>query len=85
MLEYNDSKKVVAMSLADLEHCGFEHGLFEFELETAGMPGSASWPDVLVVSFAGGHAISNKTGKEALEARHQAGLRARALVDKMLG
>jgi len=57
MITYDLNTKMIRMSLVDLEHCGFDHEEFETELWLAGLDRddkSISWPETLVVDFAGG-------------------------------
>lgn len=68
MIKYDNENNLVTMDLTDLEHCGFDHELFNAELETVGITKlAAQWPVILVVNFRGGHAISNETDTQTLE------------------
>ena len=66
-MKYIKDKNIVVMDLMDLEHCGFDHEDFEFELRTSGIRDrEARWPAALIVNFAGGAVVTPDTGKESI-------------------
>ena len=66
-MKYIKDKNIVVMDLMDLEHCGFDHEDFEFELRTSGIRDrEARWPVALIVNFAGGAVVTPDTGKESI-------------------
>ena len=55
------------MDLADLEHCGFSHDEFDFELRTSGTEDpEARWPVALVVNFGGGAVVTPRTSEKTV-------------------
>jgi len=66
-LKYIKEKSVVLMDLIDLEHCGFDHEDFDFELKASGIRDKeARWPVALIVNFAGGAVVTPDTGEESI-------------------
>lgn len=64
-MEYIKSKSLVIMDLIDLEHCGFNHNDFDFELRVSGIEDpEAKWPAAMVVNFSGGAVVTANTTKE---------------------
>ena len=59
-MQYLPRKNVLVMSLADLEHCGFEYDEFFDELFLHGCE-AADWPVALLVNFAGGYVVTPDT------------------------
>lgn len=58
---------IVTMSLIDLEHCGFDCGLYDLELRASGIdPWSIPWPVAILVNFTGGAVITANTSDETL-------------------
>ncbi|MEA2008762.1 MAG: hypothetical protein U9O54_06545 [Chloroflexota bacterium] len=52
MIKHYSKNKIVTMSLVDLEHCGFDHREYAFELERAGITAEeAQWPVAFIVNF----------------------------------
>ncbi len=67
MIEYNATIQVVVMDLVDLEHCGFRHDDFVFELQAGGINvPAAAWPVALLVNFAGGAVTTPTTSDETI-------------------
>ena len=67
MIEYNATIQVVVMDLVDLEHCGFRHDDFVFELQAGGIDAPAArWPVALLVNFAGGAVVTPTTSDETI-------------------
>ncbi|MEW6326737.1 MAG: hypothetical protein AB1487_03985, partial [Thermodesulfobacteriota bacterium] len=61
------------MDLVDLEHCGFDHELFDFELRAHGIEDvKARRPVAVVVNFAGGHILTSDSKPETITRRKQA-------------
>jgi len=66
-MKYLKDKSIVVMDLIDLEHCGFDHDDFDFELRASGIRDrEARWPVALIVNFAGGAVVTPDTGKESI-------------------
>ena len=66
-MRYIKDKNIVVMDLMDLEHCGFDHEDFDFELRACGIRDrEARWPVALIVNFAGGPVVTPDTGKKAI-------------------
>ena len=66
-MRYLKDKKVVIMDLADLEHCGFSHDEFDFELRTRGIEDpEARWPVALIVNFGGGAVVTPRTSEKTV-------------------
>ncbi len=66
-MRYIKGKNVVIMDLMDLEHCGFDHEDFDFELRASGINDpEARWPVALVVNFGGGAVVTPHTGEKTI-------------------
>ena len=66
-MKYIKDKNIVVMDLIDLEHCGFDHEDFDFELRASGIRDrEARCPVALIVNFAGGAVVTPDTGKESI-------------------
>lgn len=73
MIRYDPDKHAVIMDLVDLEHCGFHHDQFDWELGAVGIEDRAArWPIVLVVNFAGGHVVWQGDGEDVVADRQVA-------------
>lgn len=85
-MKYEPDNSVVLMDLGDLEHCGFDHADFDFELGTVGIDDSAArWPIALVVNFAGGYVATPGLDTDDLWAERKACFqRFRAMTERML-
>jgi len=72
-MEYLKDQDLVVMNLVDLEHCGFDHELFDFELRADGIEDSkARRPVAVAVNFAGGHILTPDSRPETIAKRKQA-------------
>ena len=72
-MNYLEEKRIVLMSLVDLEHCGFAHDEFAFELRCRGIESpDARWPVAIVVNVAGGHVVTDSTAVESIVAMRKA-------------
>jgi len=72
-MEYFKDQNLVVMDLVDLEHCAFDHELFDFELRADGIEQSeARLPVALMVNFAGGHILTPHSKPETIAKRKQA-------------
>lgn len=82
MIEYESG--VVVMNLVDLEHCGFEHDTFDWELRASGIDDpAASWPVALLVNFAGGAMVGPGTTSVVLARMKEANGRFQALRERV--
>ncbi len=72
-MKYLREQALVVMDLVDLEHCGFDHGNFDFELQSSGIEDTtARWPVALIVNFLGGHIVTTETSDETKASRAKA-------------
>lgn len=72
-MEYLKTQDLVVMDLVDLEHCGFDHEDFDFELRTRGIEDvKARQPVAVIVNFAGGHILTSDSKPETIAKRKQA-------------
>lgn len=63
-MEYIKSENLVVLDLVDLEHCGFNHEEFDFELRVSGIEDpEARWPTALVINFSGGAVVTASTSR----------------------
>jgi len=66
-MRYIKDRNIVVMDLIDLEHCGFNHDDFDFELKACGVNDpEARWPVALVVNFAGGGVVTLDTSENVI-------------------
>ncbi len=69
VIEFDEKNGVVVMDLVDLEHCGFDHEAYDFELDCRGIEGRAArFPFAIIVNVSGGHLVLAGTPEEQLQA-----------------
>ena len=59
MIRYDPATRTLHMDLFNLEHCGFDHDMYEDELHLNGLDDTDEallWPDTLIVRFREGAA-----------------------------
>lgn len=84
-MKYLRDQGLVEMDLVDLEHCGFDHGNFDFELQSQGIDDiAARWPMALIINFRGGHIVTAETCEETKASRSKAGEAFEMLLAKLL-
>lgn len=72
-MEYFKDQNLVVMDLVDLEHCGFDHEDFDFELRARGIEDvKARQPVAVIVNFAGGHILAPDSKPETITRRKEA-------------
>jgi len=67
-MRYIPKHNLVVMNLVDLEHCGFSHDDFDFELRVVDCHlEEARWPTAILVNFGGGHIITPDTDTDTIK------------------
>jgi predicted RNA-binding Zn-ribbon protein involved in translation (DUF1610 family) len=85
-MKFIKDKKMVVMSLMDLEHCGFRYDDFCGELFLSGIDDpDALTPDLLMVDFVGGAVCTNTTAEKSLELMQESHKRFEEHVDRITG
>jgi ribosomal protein L37AE/L43A len=84
-MKFIKDKKLLVMSLMDLEHCGFNHDDFCGELFLNGIDDpDAQTPDLIMVDFVGGAVVTDKTAEKSLEIMQESHKRFEEHVDRII-
>lgn len=85
-MEFIKNKRVMIMSLVDLEHCGFSYEKFSGELFMNGIDDEeAETPVLIMVNFTGGAVVTPETSFETLNRMKQDNDTFRKYVKKIIG